>query len=203
MPVPRAQSEEDAANLALDLLREESITSINDDNVRARTARRWFGSARDEALQRTDWNFATAWCEPAMDPTAVPGPLKKRYPLPEDCITVRFVDGLCNDDWDVQNAAIAGDPPTEVNALVTNADAPVVCYTRRVESVRLWSPEFLVAFAKILAGYMAPKFGKSSDNLEAVADVKFSRASTRDAREKAATEISYDTSWIAARDRWP
>lgn len=204
MPIARAGTELEAVNLALSLLREEEIADVNEDTKPAREARKWFGTARDETLRDNDWNFAEAWAAPAAAATVYPGPLTKLYPLPADCLKVRHVEELTTDEWKVLTVAIGG-PPVETSVLVTNATAPVVCYTRRITSVALWDPQFLVAFARRLAAYMAPSFGKSFDEanaMEGASDDKLDAAAHEDARERAPTSIRTDVPFVMARFGW-
>lgn len=204
MPIARAGTEVEAINLALSLLREEEIADTAEDTKPAREARKWFGTARDEVLRETDWNFAEAWAQPAADPTANPGPLTIRYPLPAAALKVRHVEGLSSDDWKVLTV-LAGAPAVETSVLVTNAAAPLVCYTRRIDDVKLWDAQFLVAFARRLAAYMAPAFGKSideTDGMEKASQRKVDAAARQDAREKAPTRMPSDVPFIRARRGW-
>lgn len=201
-------TEEGVANLALGLLQESPIASLDDDNPRARRAKQWFAIARDETLREKDWNFATAYVTPAAEATAGPGVLETRYALPADCVKVRSVEDLAADEWALESLVktVSG-AAVEVTALVANITAPNICYTRRVTNFSVWDPQAIVAFSKRLAAYMAPAFGKSfdeSDAMEKSADRKISAAATTDAREKARTTISRDTSWTRSRTggRW-
>jgi len=199
----RATTEEEAASLALSLLREPGVASFNEQNDRARASRKWFGTARDEILRSRDWNFATAWATPARDLTDSIGILKKRYRLPADCLKVRFVNDLEQDEWAVETGTIdqAG-VQTPAAVLVTNSDAPLICYTKVVDLVRLWDTQFLLAFARRLAELMAGEFGKSAGDIQqlgALAEETTDRAARTDAREQAPSTYSRDTSWTAAR----
>lgn len=205
MPLARAATEDEAANLALALLREPP-TALAEDNARARAARLWFGTARAETLRATDWNFAGSTTVPARHPIDGAGVLKKRYPLPPDCLMVRAVDRLGPDEWAVETAILdSGGAPAQAKILTTNADAPLVTYTRDVAEVALWDPTFLTAFVRRLAAYMAPSFGKSAGDiqgLESGAEAAIGMAARRDAREGAPRAVSRDTSWIRARRGW-
>jgi hypothetical protein len=205
VPIARAGTEVDAINLALSLLREEEIADVAEETKPAREARKWFGTARDETLRENDWNFAEAWSTPAADPSTNPGPLASRYPLPADCLKVRSVEGLVADEWKVLTIAIGTPTPVETNVLVTNAVAPVVCYTRRITDVALWDPQFLVAFTRRLAGYMAAAFGKSideADGMEKASQRKVDAAARQDARERAPSQIPSDVPFLRARRGW-
>jgi len=206
MPIARAGTEVDAINLSLSLLREEEIADITEDTKPAREARKWFGTARDETLRAHEWNFAEAWAAPpAADPATYPGPLGKMFPLPADCVKVRYVEGLSIDEWKVVTVPLGAPPPVETSVLVTNAAAPAICYTRRIFDVALWDAQFIVAFTRRLAGYMAPSFGKSfdeSDAIEGSGQRKVDAAAKQDARERAPTHMATDVPFTRARRGW-
>jgi hypothetical protein len=87
----RAQSELEAANLALSEIGEPPIGSFTDNNARARKVNMWFGNVRDDVLRAHDWGFACAYTIPAMDPKPALGHLKNRFVMPDDCLDVRDV----------------------------------------------------------------------------------------------------------------
>jgi hypothetical protein len=175
MALQRADSELAAANLALGHCHEEEIAApdLSDDTARARSVKRHFGTVRDALLRRSiNWGFATAWATPAADPAASKGFLTKRYQLPADCIRVRFVQNVAgaagvqlqDDEWSLESGAIDNSgEPLETTFLVANIDNPVVCYTRRIQTVALWDALFLAAFTHLLAAAIAPEIGRSSE----------------------------------------
>lgn len=155
MPRARATSEEEAANLALVLVREAPIADLAADEKRALTCRTWFATVRDGLLEDYDWHFARAATVPAAIVGTPVGRFTKRYPLPADCLAVRFVATLREDQWEV----VAGSDDSLV--LATDATAPLVHYTARISAVALWAPQFLHYFAQRLAAAIAPAFGKT------------------------------------------
>lgn len=203
MAQARAQTEEEAANLALSRVRQPGIADFSEQNTRAREVAKWFGGVRDSVLAEHDWNFAADWILPAAAATApTPGPWTKRYPLPEDIIAVRAVQGSTNEDlgpdaWEMMKA-----PTGELKVLYTNAAPALVKVTRRITSPRLWEPLFLDVFILRLAAAIAPKILKSNtlaDKLDAKADEKISLAKKVDAREAAGSTITRDTTWVSVR----
>lgn len=196
-------TETEAANLALAHLRQPPIADLADDNPRANAVRAVFAAARDAALRLKWWNFATGYATPAMSLTVGGGDLKKLYVLPADCIEVRSVDGAIADEWEVM--AAKADPAgadVDVPVLATSLTAPRICYTRRIEAVRLWSPDFLEAFSFKCAAYAGPQLGASSAKVEkllAFAEEFADDAGARDAREKARGEVRRDVSFVTAR----
>lgn len=196
-------TEEYAANLAMGHLGQREIATLSDNNTRARAVRQFFAIARDATLRLKWWNFATAWVTPAADAVAGNGVLTVRYLLPADCIRVRFVEGALEDSWAIENARVAiGGVEVEAGILVTDIAAPNVCYTRRVESVRLWDVLFLEQFGYELAACCARKLGRSAayaNTLRATAAEKLRIAGGVDSKEKAREPARPETGWAAAR----
>jgi len=192
MPVARAETEEAVANLALDLLREPPIASLNDTGSKAaRACRRWFGTARDEVLREKHWNFATDWAQPAMDPTPSLGPLPNRFAVPADWVQVRFVQGVADCGWAL-----------EQGFLVSGAGSVLVCGTKRITDIAQWDMIAVLALAHRLAGYIAPSFGKTASDVTALdekAEDKLTVAAQRGAREHAAEQLPRHTSWTVAQ----
>lgn len=199
----RAASEVEAANGALAHVKHPPIASLQERRAAAIACRTRFGDTRDALLREYPWNFATAWVTPAMDPRPGLGKFKNRYPLPADCVKVRSVDGLELDDWAIEASSInPGEDAVQVSVLVTNATAPNIEYTRRIESPALWDALFLQCFQLRLGAAIAPLVGRNSGlaaELEARAEAKLRPAKRVDAQEKARTEVSRDTSWLRAR----
>lgn len=197
MSLARPSTEIQAANGALSHCKQPGIALFTEDNIRARQCSIHFGAVRDAVLAEHPWSFATGWVTPARDPVDSLGPLKGRFPLPADCITVRSVDGLEEDEWTLEASDGA-----EAKVLVTNATAPLVCFTKRITTVKLWEPLFLEVFQYRLAAAMAPMLLGSqvaAANLANDADQKLAPAQRADKREAARSTVSRDTSWIRAR----
>lgn len=197
-------TEEYAANLALGHLGQPEIASLQGDTTtRARKIRQFFPAARDELQRHKPWNFATAWVAPAMDPMASLGHLKNRFVMPADCLRVRFIKGDNRREWEIESGqGSIGGVPVEASILVTNIDAPTICYTRRITAVRLWDAMFLPAFGYMLAGYCATGLGKSAtwgDDMIAKAKDMTSDAAGVDAKERGPQYGRPETSWQRAR----
>lgn len=209
MPLARPDSEETVANLALGKCKEEEIATFDDDTHRARVARRHFGLVRDALLRRLDWNFASARVAPAADAVAGIGDFSIRYPMPPDCIAVRRVAGLGDDEWAVETGRVTI-AAVEVDAtiVVCNVSGVLVHYTRRVELPTLWDPLFMDAFVCLLAAAMAPELGRSLQQagsfIGQAEDILVPLAKRTDSREKAPSKVGGGKlpSWIAARGGW-
>jgi len=215
MAVPGASTELDVANLALSYLGEPPIGSLADNVARARVMNSLLGIARDKTLRENDWNFSTAWIVPAALGTLSIGPLQNRFPMPSDCLRVRFVsdnaafspgddiEELPNESWAIEAATVnPGDIAAAAMVMVTNVTSPLVCYTRQITLPALWDAEFIVAFARQLAGMGAsqilkdPAMGKSIAG-DAKADMDATALDS--AREDAPKHISRSTTWVEAR----
>lgn len=210
MPSYRAQSEIEAANLALGEIGEPPIGSLLESSGRARAVNLWFGTVRDDLLRAHDWGFAAAWHIPAMDPKPAIGPYPNRFVMPDDCLKVRnvansasistFIDRA---SWDLEAAAVGpNDAPPSAVVLVTRLTSVTVSYTRRITQVRLWDPQFVAAFAKALAAAISPQVAKNlnaATQKAAEADEKIDRATRTDSREASPKHVSRDTSWVQSR----
>jgi len=203
----RAGTEVEAANLALGHLRQPTIANLTDDNTRARAVKLYYATARDAALRLRWWNFATGWTQPAKATAPRLGPRPNVFPLPPDCVDVRFVQDAEDDDWAVE--AAQADPSgalVDVKVLVTvaNITAPVVCYTRIIEAPRLWEPDFTLAFSYLLASLAGNKIGTSATRIKELKDLADGwrdDATQADGLESAPTQVSRNTSWLASRRR--
>jgi hypothetical protein len=199
----RTDTEEAVSNLSLAHLRQPPIATMADNNDRARAVSATFTAARDAALRLRWWNFATAWVSPGAATVEHPSPLKKIFPLPPDYILVRYLDGSEEEDWEITtHTADPAGSAAKVAVLITNVTAPLICYTARIEDVRLWDDDFKVAFSYLHAAFAGPQLGASASRVEkclAAANDWRAEAATVDAQEKSTQFLSRDTSWTAAR----
>jgi hypothetical protein len=196
----RAGTETAAANGALAHMGEPPIGNLTEATHKAKTLRTAFGDVRDRIQRAKHWNCCTAWVRPSPETGESTGPLKHRYRMPADCLGVRFVDGLAEDEWAIE--AVEGDE--EAMILVTASLAPLVCYSRRVISPALWDALLLTAFEYELAARTAPTLARNKSiiaDLRVAARDALNEGAMTDSREKARGTISRDTSWIAARRR--
>lgn len=207
----RAQTEAEAATLALGHLGLAGIADLNDNNIRSRAAKQFFGAARDAMLREKYWSFASAWVRPAADITQSLGPVKQRYPMPENCLRIRVLVDEKNGSqyyedsgrWDMEAGQVEdGGAKVEVPVLVTDISQPLVSYIRRIEVVRLWDPVFLIGFSFELASMMARRLGRSrtmAADLHARALIEIEHAATIDSKEAARKTLSRTPSLVAAR----
>lgn len=202
----RADTPLAAANLSLAALRQPPIADLTANNDRARALATTFAAARRAALRLRWWNFATGYeTLAAAAGVTGKGKLKTIYPLPADCVAVRFVEDSEADQWELMpmKADTAGSN-AEVLCLASNLTAPSLCYTRDIENVRLWDSDFLLAFSFQHAALAGPQLGASASRVQscqAQAEGWRAEAEKIDAQEKSAGQVTRNTSWIQARRR--
>ncbi len=140
----------DICNMALDMLDEAPITTIDDDDPVARRFKRNFDQWRDMFLASHPWNFATKRLSLARDATDPAHGWDYRYLLPGNCL--RFLPLRASGEFE-------GDIiPFEIenSFILTDASAPLKCrYIWRNEVYGSWSPGAINAFAASLAANVA------------------------------------------------
>ena len=138
----------DIANMALDILHEGPIGSLEDDDPNARRMKRNFSAWRDSFLAMHNWNFATERASLPADSVAPAYGWAKRYLVPGDCLRVLPI----TKDGNFEGAKIRFQ--VEGQYILTDQTAPLrVLYIKRITDFGLWSPVTVSAFA----AYMASK----------------------------------------------
>jgi hypothetical protein len=180
-------TEEYAANLALGHALQPEIATMDDKTTRGRKVRTHFGQVRDALQREKDWNFNATRTVPPADPVADAGHFKTRFIMPADCLKVRYIHAAGERDYTVETAGVTvSGVAVDSLCVLTNLEAPLVEYSRRVESVRLWDALFLEVFGLRLGAVLARELGKSatlSASLSAEAERKLATASAVDSRE--------------------
>jgi hypothetical protein len=182
--------------MALDVLKEAPITSLDQDRPIARWLKRNFAVTRDSVLAAADWNFA-------IKRTSLPADGNKpafgwcySYTQPSDCI--RVIPLTCE-------GQIEGRPiPYEVEGgkiLTDAAPALKIRYVFRNENYGVYPASFQEALAGRLGMKMAhwltgkQSYAQIANNMYNDA---MSRAWTLDAMQGTAPRAA-DTEWIDAR----
>lgn len=189
-------TETDLCNMALDVLKEAPIDSIEDNRPIARWLKRNFYVTRDSVLAAADWNFAIKRATLSADSTAPAFGWEYAYTLPSDCI--RIIPLTCAGE-------IEGRPiPHEVEGgkILTNASAPLkLRYIYRNENYGLYPASFQEALAGRLGMKMAHWLtGKQSyaQIANSMYNDALSRAWTLDAMQGTAPRAA-DSEWIDTR----
>ena len=145
-----SMTETGLCNLALDILHEGPISSIDDDEPNARRFKRSFDALRDAFLAAHPWNFAVCRSSLAASAETPFFGWNYKYLLPGDCLRLLPVKA----GGHFNGAHIAHQ--VENGHILTDAPPPLkIRYVRRVDEIGLWSPLAVTAFASFLAANLA------------------------------------------------
>lgn len=140
----------DICNMALDMLTEAPISSIEDDDPVALRFKRNFDQWRDLFLVLHPWNFAMKRLSVARDAISPAHGWRYRYLLPGDCLRLLPLRVGGEFGGDMIGHEIEG------AYVLTDAKPPLkIRYIRRNENYGSWSPQAISAFAGLLAVRMA------------------------------------------------
>lgn len=146
MTIATVQSDIEVCNLALDVLKEAPLTSLDENRSAARWMRRNFVPVRNFVTVSYIWKFAMKRAQLAEDPTPPEFEWRRRYRKPQDCLRVLplryggYMNGL------LIPHQIEGD------YILTNATAPLlVKYLAVQDNVAAWPPAFVDAVSAKLA----------------------------------------------------
>ena len=177
----------DIANIALSLLGEDQITSLEDDLNRALQMRINYIPARDATLEAHDWSFAIMRFIPAQNATAPVYGATFAYDVPPNILRVIAVDNprsTANTDFTLPiNSREQLDWQFENRQVITNADVIWCRGIRRVEQEGKFSPLFVEAFAARLAYMTALNLTASAEiqgNMKGIFDEYILEAKSRD-----------------------
>lgn len=179
----------DIANLALDILKEAPINSIDEDRPTARLIKRNFEVERDALLEYADWNFAMKRAALPADAEAPAFGWAYAYTLPSDCIRLMPVTA---------DGATEGNPidhEVEAGRILTNLSGPLkIRYVYRCDKYGTYPATFTLALAARLARKMAHWMtGKTSY-------VQVAQQLYRDTMEEAWQSDAVQGTWPRAAD---
>lgn len=138
----------DLCNLALDILKEAPISSIDDARPMAQWCKRNFAVSRDSLLARADWNFALKRDVLASNAQGPAFGWSYSYTLPADCI--RLLPLTVNGYSESQPIA----HEVEGGKILTNYKGPLkIRYVARTEQYA----GYPAAFVEALSAYIAMK----------------------------------------------
>lgn len=160
----------EVCNGALEKLGADSISSVDESNVRARAVRAAHERVRDVLLRRHPWNFAIKRDQLAASATEPAFGKDNAYPLPSDFLRLLPPDPELNSnslDWQIESH-------DNGRAILTNDDAPLdVRYIWRVEDPNAMDPLFLELWSTEIALTICKKITGSNTLKESLrADVK-------------------------------
>ena len=148
----------EVANLALDMVKEATITSMEENRAAARWMNRNFVPVRNYSLNTQIWKFAMKRAELAADPEPPAFEWKHRYRKPNDCFRVLPPRHNGSMDGRLIPHQVEGD------FILTNEPAPLrVRYIRVVDNPAEWPAHFVDAVVTRLAlGIAHTLTGKTS-----------------------------------------
>lgn len=197
--MPVTISEIDICNLALSHIGARApIISFTEKSKEAEEMSRAYVPAVRSVLSAFDWNFARV--PVALVQTDMDHPeWDYSYVVPSDCIRARYIARTPSEPW--IKYEITAHPTNSGRILHTNKIDAVLVYTRYVESVIEYDPEFIVALSYYLAFITAMPITRSdkirNDNYE------FYRRMIGSAQASNANEgssfIDSEAEWISAR----
>jgi hypothetical protein len=177
----------DIANIALSLLGEQDITSLEDDLNRARQMRINYIPARDATLEAHDWSFAIERFIPPVNAIPPVYGATFAFDIPPNILRVIAVDNpktTSNTDFTLPiNSREQLDWQFENRQIITNAQVIWVRGIRRVEQEGKFSPLFVEAFAARLAYMCALNLTASAEiqaNMKGIFDEYIHEAKSRD-----------------------
>lgn len=185
-------SETDVANLALTLMGQPRVLSLNDDRTGARTLKAVWDIERQATIRDGSWNFATRRAELPASPDAVSHPFAFGYPMPTDFLKLAELFDHDNDPWQLEGRVILSD-----------RKAPIyIRYLRDVPEMAEWDASAVEAFAHRLALACGEKLAGSAFDGEGVLRkyrLLTVSAKSADAMENPSIEQA-ESSWIEARN---
>jgi len=196
-------SEVELVNVALTLLGEGRITSLDDDIKSAREAKALFTVNRDALLTSYTWSFAKARTQLSALVSTPVSEFNYQYQLPSDCLrVVKVGDYYMGLDVTDYRGASTKEFMIEGRLILTNLGAPLnLQYIARVVDTAQWQSTFARAFAAQMAMDLAEPLTQS-DTKRDRAERAYARAISDAVRSNAIElppERLPDDDWIMSR----
>lgn len=187
------------ANLALQEMGAEPITSLSDDRKTARVINLRFDSLRDSFLRMHSWNFAKARMKLSRleDPPAYG--FRFAYALPSDWLRTLHV--ATNASTKPEHQVTEPHYKIEGGRLLADHDEIFIVYVRRVTNTEEWDELAIDAFVLFLASRTARAITQNLDLAQSLADdfrIKLREARFYDATDEPAQRLESDE-WLASR----
>lgn len=187
-------SEIQIVNSALIKCGADRITSLNDDNNRARLMKERYAVIRDQLISEHPWNFATSYISLAVvDPK--PDDVWEYdyvFQMPSNCLRPLSTDLVSGDPWEeIEGNRIACDEPTLI-----------LKYIKQVTDVTKYSSFFAEALAWLLASdtcYALTKSSERTDACEKYYRDQLQKARSFDAQASGQPKKVTANGWLAFR----
>lgn len=167
-------SEVEIANVALTLLGENRIVSLDDDVKAAREVKALFTTVRNALLAGYNWSFAMTRAQlPALSAAPAFG-YKNQYQLPQDPLCLRLVqigDFFAGIDLVDYRGASTEEWQIEGRVLLTDYSSPLnIRFIREITDTAQFAPNFTKAFGAQLAVDLAEPLTQSDTKYQKARD---------------------------------
>lgn len=176
------------------------IESLDEKTPEAVACNQWYDFSLDQALEANDWTMARARFTLALDGQAPPDEWSFRYQYPAGCLVIRRIWNPAGPDAD----AIPFEEEindAEMKTIVTDMENAIAVGTKRITSVSLFRPVFVLLLSHAIAANIAftltGKRAVVADQVNAFNSIKLA-APAIDANEHVA-KPPRDAEWIRGR----
>lgn len=164
-------------NLAIDRLSGQSIQSLTENTREAELLNRAWTPALEATMTARLWSFARREATLAVVSDATSEEWTYVYALPSQCLYIRRVANLANDNAEVEYSLGATQDGSQ-RTLLCDTDGVTVIYTAKVTNTQLMPPYFTDCLAWRLASEIA--YALTGDaNMVEYANGMYSQALTR------------------------
>lgn len=196
-----ADNDVDVANMALTLLGEQAILSLDDETDAARALKRLYTIALDAALRDHKWNFAQLRRALARHQTSPSFEYDYQYTLPTDPYCLRVLETSLDSDqaWRIETYKTASE---QSRVIVTDATSLSILYLARLTDPVLWDALFTDAFCVDLAyraSFAITRNATLTKTLQGEKELAWRKARSKNGQESRALKKILSDSFVAPR----
>jgi hypothetical protein len=179
----------DICNLALALLGQPAISSINEDSTAGRLCRQFYSQVYDEVLRSHAWRCAKTRAALAELSTTPAFGWDHQYQLPADCLRVLQLEEL---DWEFD---------LEGDALLTNESTANIVYIARVTPNKLdsWAAKAIYHALAVQMSYPLSQSMSLKQSLEEILEARILPEARRLGAFESLEPESDHSGWLNAR----